>query len=342
MLAAIAMMAPGALIALMIGHHALAIGTRLRLLDYPDVDGGRKLHATVTPLVGGLAVVAALLPPVLLLWAQPSSLAQDQMISWFIITVVGLYVIGIADDRFGLTAPFRLGMAIALLVLAIGAVPRFNLHFLLFSGQTELILLPGLVGVGFTLLCLVGFLNAVNMADGKNGLVIGQALIWSVILMVRLPQWLLPIVAAVSGALAVLFFYNMKGRLFLGDGGSYALSAIFGLLAVVGWNAGFADFRADDVALIFAVPVFDTLRLMVQRMLHRKSPFTAGRDHLHHYLYERWGWPRPLTWVLALVALPNAGAILLPGTAHWWLLVTFIGYVALIGAAIYKPKVSAG
>lgn len=342
MLNAIAMMLPGALIALFIGHHALAIGNRLRLLDYPDTAGGRKMHATVTPLVGGLAVVAALVPPVALLWAQPLSTAQDEMISWFVITVTGLYVIGIADDRFGLTAPFRLGMAIALLVLTIGAVPGFNLNFLLFSGQSELTLLPGLWGVGFTLLCLVGFLNAVNMADGKNGMVIGQALIWSLILMFRLPDWLLPIVGAIAGALTILFFYNMKGRLFLGDGGSYALSATFGLLAVAAWNSGFADFRADDVALIFAVPVFDTIRLMAQRMLQGKSPFTAGRDHLHHYLYARWGWPRPLWWVLALVAIPNAGALLLPGTATWWLLVTFAGYVALIGAAICQPRVGAG
>lgn len=323
----------GALIAFLVGHNGSRIGERFGLLDYPDVAGGRKLHASITPLVGGLAIILSALLAVALLWLQDLSDSQETLLGWFAVTVLGMYAIGLADDRFGLSARFRLGMAAALLVLAIARVPQFNLGFLLFTGQDQLILLPGLAGVGFTLLCLVGLLNAVNMADGKNGLVIGQALIWSVIMMIRLPAWLLPLLATITGALLILFFYNMKGRLFLGDNGSYGLSAIFGLLAIVAWNAGFADFRVDDIALIFALPVFDTLRLMLQRTLNRRGPFTAGRDHLHHYLFAQWGWPRPLYWVLALVAVPNFGAILFPGTTPAWLAISFIGYLTLIGAA---------
>ena len=95
---------------------------------------------------------------------------------------------------------------------------------------------------------------------------------------------------------------------------------------------------ADDVALIFAVPVFDTLRLIVHRLAKGKSPFTPGRDHLHHYLYARWGWPRPLSWVLMLVAVPNLLAILLPGTGIIWLGVTLIGYLGLLWAANAQPR----
>jgi UDP-GlcNAc:undecaprenyl-phosphate GlcNAc-1-phosphate transferase len=194
------------------------------------------------------------------------------------------------------------------------------------------------MGISFTLLCFVGLLNAVNMADGKNGIVIGQALIWSAILMLRLPPTMVPLISAIAGALAVLLVFNMKGRLFLGDSGSYGLSAMFGLLAIYAWNHGFADMRADDVALIFAIPVFDTLRLIVWRTMQGKSPFTPGRDHLHHYLYARWGWPRPLPWLLALVAVPNLAAVAFPGTALVWLALTFIAYFALLWFATVEPK----
>ena len=95
---------------------------------------------------------------------------------------------------------------------------------------------------------------------------------------------------------------------------------MFGLLGIYAWNHGFADVRADDIALIFAVPVFDTLRLIIFRLWQGKSPFTPGRDHLHHYLHARWGWPRPLGWVLTLVAVPNLLAIAFPGTAMLWLM----------------------
>ncbi len=332
LLAAMALL--GGMVAYLVGRFAQPLGKALSLMDYPDEAGGRKLHASVTPLVGGFGVVGACvaaIPALAMLQAVPAS---QPMLTWFLITVCGMFVVGAADDRFGLTAPFRLAFASALLLLAIAQVPDFQLSFLLFAGQERLVLLPGLIGVGFTLLCLVGLLNAVNMADGKNGLVIGQALIWSAVLLFRLPAPMAPLMVAILAALAVLFAFNMRGRLFLGDSGSYGLSAMFGLLAIYAWNQGFADMHADDLALIFAIPVFDTLRLIVHRVAIGKTPFTPGRDHLHHYLYAHWGWPRPLPWVLALVAIPNVAALLMPGTGIVWLGVSFVGYLALIVIAV--------
>ncbi len=328
----------GALIALVVGLRAMEIGKALRLLDFPDPEGGRKLHAKVTPLVGGLGVVLAALASGLLILPQLEEPLRA-MLLWFLGTVCGLFLVGAMDDRFGLSARTRLVAASAFLLAAITQVPDFSVAFLLFSGQQELMVLPALLGMGFTLLCFVGLLNAVNMADGKNGIVIGQALIWSAVLMLRLPPDILPLTSGIAGALAVLFVFNMQGRLFLGDSGSYGISAMFGLLAIYAWNHGFADMRADDVALIFAVPVFDTLRLIVWRMSQGKSAFTPGRDHLHHYLHARWGWPRPLPWLLALVALPNMLAIAFPGTALVGLAVTLVGYLGLIWLATVEPRV---
>ncbi|MBS3961333.1 MAG: undecaprenyl/decaprenyl-phosphate alpha-N-acetylglucosaminyl 1-phosphate transferase [Sandarakinorhabdus sp.] len=333
LLSVIIMGLAGALIAFAVGHFARPLGWRLGLMDEPDSAGGRKLHAAPTPLVGGLAVVLAAIAGVLFLLVTAGDEIPPDMLLWFLATVTGMFLVGTMDDRFHLSAAIRLALASVVLMAAISQVPDFSVSFMLFSGQTELVLMTGLIGVGFTLLCFVGFLNAVNMADGKNGLVIGQALVWSAILLVRLPAPTMPLIAAIGGALAVLFLFNMRGRLFLGDGGSYGLSAMFGLLAIYAWNHGFADMRADDIALVFAVPVFDTLRLIIHRLLRGKSPFTPGRDHLHHYLFARWGWPAPLPWVLALVAIPNIAAILIPGTALVWLGITLLGYLGLLWVA---------
>lgn len=337
MLTTLVTMMLGALIALCIGLRAMEVGTALRLLDFPDPAGGRKLHAKVTPLVGGVAVVGAAILSVLFLLPDAEG-SRRAMLLWFLLTVSGLFLVGAMDDRFGLGARSRLAVASAFLLAAIAQVPDFSVAFLLFSGQQDLLLFAPLVGIAFTLVCFVGLLNAVNMADGKNGIVIGQALIWSAVLMFRLPADMLPLIGGIAGALAVLFVFNMQGRLFLGDSGSYGLSAMFGLLAIYAWNHGFADMRADDIALIFAIPVFDTLRLIVWRVSQGKSPFTPGRDHLHHYLHARWGWPRPLPWLLALVAVPNALAIAFPGTALIWLGVTLVAYFALIWVATVEPR----
>ena len=328
----------GALVALVVGQNARAICLPLGLMDFPDADGGRKLHAKDTPLAGGIALVLTVLATVVLQLPVAGDPQTGRMLLWFLIAVVGLFLVGLLDDRVGLSARIRLAAAAIILLAALSQVPDFAVSFLLFSGQTELLLMPGAGGILFTLLCFVGLLNAVNMADGKNGMVIGQAIVWSLVLLMRAPAVIVPLIAAVLGALLVLFRFNMRGALFLGDGGSYGISAIFGLLAIYSWNNGFDTMRADDMALIFAVPVFDTLRLIVQRLVRGKSPFAPGRDHLHHYLFARWGWPRPLLWILALVALPNFAAVAFPGTGYVWLLVTLGGYCGLLWIATARPK----
>ncbi len=321
----------GAALAAAIGSAATPLGRRLGLLDFPDDPGGRKLHARVTPLVGGLAVTLAVTGAVAataLAGPGGSAIVDRDLVrlGW---AVAGMFLIGVADDRFELSVRIRLVLATVVLLAAVADVPDFAITFMRFGHAPALTLL-GAASVPFTLLCLVGLLNAVNMADGKNGIVIGLALIWSAFLLVYLPPTLRPVIAAVAGTLAVLFVFNLRGRLFLGDGGSYAVSALFGLLAIAAYNHSFARIGADDVALLFAVPVFDTLRLVVSRAVERKSPFAGGRDHLHHYLHARIGWPRGLYIYLALAALPLVAAALLPGTALLWLAAALVAYVAVL------------
>ena len=313
-------------IAALIGYVADPLGRRLGLLDYPDLTGGRKRHARVTPLIGGIGLVPAVVGSTLLT-ARVLAIgpyAQAQFI-WMAACVAAMFLIGLADDRFALGATIRLVLAVAALTLGILHAPDCAIGFVRFAGQSSTILAPGW-GDAFTLLCLVGLLNAVNMADGKNGIVIGLGLIWSVVLWFRLPPAALPIAASAFAALAVLLWFNLRGRLFLGDGGSYAISALFGLLAIYAYNHDFAQLRADDIAVMFAVPVFDTIRLMVVRLRAGRSPFEGDRNHLHHHLHRHLGWPRGLVLYLALVAGPNLGAVLLPGTGAAWLGITLLAY----------------
>ncbi|PZN93459.1 MAG: hypothetical protein DCF31_12520 [Alphaproteobacteria bacterium] len=317
------------LIALLVGFFARPLGEALLLLDFPDTDGGRKRHATVTPLVGGLAVAIAIVGGAWLSAVIVPEAAPALHLGWLAGSVAVMFAIGIADDRFHLSPILRLGAALTVLLLVISEAPDFSLAFLRFSGTGETWLL-GRLGDAFTLLCLVGLLNAVNMADGKNGIVTGMGLIWAVILALHAPSAMLPVLAAAAVALAVIWGFNMAGKLFLGDAGSYAISAFFGLAAVYVYNHDFEVMRADDVAVLFAIPVFDTVRLMVVRVAHRRSPFEGDRNHLHHHLYASIGWPRGLWIYLALVAVPNAGAVLLPGTGLAWLVVSFVAYCGVM------------
>lgn len=324
----------GAAIAALVGWKALPLGKMLGLMDEPDGANGRKRHKMATPLVGGLGFALAVLAASALFLLMGELNGLRLVVLWLMVSVGFLFLLGAIDDRWHLSPAFRLAGIALFFLVPILQVPYFRLDALIFSVDGWAVAMPGLVGVGFTLLCMVGLKNAVNMADGKNGLVLGQAIIWSLVLFVHLPPSLHLLNIAVLGALVVLFLCNMRGKLFLGDGGSYAVSGYFGLMAVVAWNHRGPGLYADDIALIFALPVFDTLRLMVHRVLAGRTPFTPGRDHLHHYLYDHWGWPGPLPWVLALVAIPNMLALLLPGTGIVWLLVTLLLYLLMLVVAI--------
>ncbi|MGL4542221.1 MAG: hypothetical protein ACRCUI_06905, partial [Polymorphobacter sp.] len=85
-----------------------------------------------------------------------------------------------------------------------------------------------------------------------------------------------------------------------------------------------------------AVPVFDTIRLMVVRKLAGRSMFEADRDHLHHHLHRSFGWPRGLFIYVAMVAVPNALALIFPQTGLIWLAVTTLAYGVIIWFTRYS------
>lgn len=320
------MLVLGAAVAMLIGVRAERLGMALGLMDHPDLPGGRKRHARATPLIGGMAIVAAtLLATALTRLALPLLPADRLHLAWLAAATAGMWLIGAIDDRLHLSPLLRLGSAAAVLGTAVSVAGGFHLSVLAFP-SLALTLALGPWSFAFTLLCAVGLLNAVNMADGKNGIVVGMALIWTMILAGHAGPALLPLLVALGAALAVTFGFNMAGRLFLGDGGSYAVSALYGLLAIYSYNRG--ALGAGDVALLFAVPVFDTIRLMLVRPARGRSPLAGDRDHLHHHLHDRLGWPQGLAVYLAMVGGPNLAALLWPGTGLAWLCLTALAYAA--------------
>lgn len=302
---------------------AQPVASRLGILDSPDND--RKLHHHVTPLVGGLAVIVPVLGLIPFLAVEPVKLIYLVLAMASAVTLL----LGFVDDRRHIRPSLRLLLTVLIAIGSIYFVPDFELSFLRFSFLAQSFFLEGWSGV-FSVLCLVGLLNAVNMADGKNGLVTGLSLIWCALLALYLPQHSSLLVMGLFACLSVVFFFNIQGRLFLGDSGSYALSMLFGLLAIYAYNINFAYIDADAIALWFLVPVLDCIRLMVSRVLQGRSPFSPDRAHLHHYLERVVPWRLGLPIYLGAVALPALLAYIFPDMTAVWLSSVVIVYVAFI------------
>lgn len=334
----------GVLVAYAVGSRADGLGRRLGLLDFPDPFGGRKRHDRVTPLVGGIAIVGAfeMAAVLVLAWMPVSAPEVSWHLAWVAGAVLVMSLIGLADDRLGLSPTFRLVATTIVLLLTITYAPDFRVDFLRFSWLDQIVIFSPFAATVFTLLSLIGLLNAVNMADGKNGIVITLSLIWTALLFAKNPNQFDPLLFAVIGALIVLLAYNMRGALFLGDGGSYGVSAIFGLLVIYAYNHNFATFGASQVAIMFLVPIVDTMRLMTWRVLQGRSPFSGDRRHLHHYLHARWGWPAGLVIYGTLVAIPNLLALVWPVYSLPWLGLAFALYVATLWISTRRTSLQHG
>lgn len=285
--------------------NAQRIGQKLNLLDHPDI---RKQHSLPTPLMGGITILGVFVPvsATLIIFTVSGRWFSTLLIWVFSIFVMSL--VGIADDRHSLSPKIRLLISFGLFCTAAAVDPSLNVRVLDFNlPKFSMGLGTWWIAIMFTTTCCVGLINAINMADGKNGLVLGLSIGWILILATRAPETLTPFIYLFAAVLVVLFTFNMAGRLFLGDGGAYAIATAIGLLSIMVYNTpGVESLRAvsaEEIMLLFMVPVFDSFRLTYTRLRQGRSPMSADRDHLHHHIQSIFGWPFGLVlyWVIALV-----------------------------------------
>ena len=308
------------------------IARALGVIDMPD--GRRKLHPRPTPEVGGIAVSVPLI--VVLAWLALTTPFQP-LFAAIAVTVTAFAVLGLIDDRSHVRPLYRLVASVAAAALLLWLLPAERVAFLRFSFLDVAIFPDAWVAVAFTVLCVVGLQNALNMADGKNGLAVGLLLTWTILMLGYAPEHLMPVLAALIAALGVVFLFNLRGVLFLGDAGTYGLSVAVALLALHTYNVAFDRLHADVVALWFLIPIVDALRLMASRLLRGQSPFAPDRKHLHHVLQAILpAWPAGgrLGLYLALVAVPGALAGFYPELTLLWALLALSAYATIMLASL--------
>jgi UDP-GlcNAc:undecaprenyl-phosphate GlcNAc-1-phosphate transferase len=279
----------------------------LGIMDMPDGVNGRKRHSRPTPLIGGVAIIFPFISSTFIF--QPGLNGFPWIVSF---ATFGIFLVGFFDDRSHMRPVWRLIVSAFILAFAVAMIPDLRLTVLHFSFSDAAFLLPGTVAAGFALVCLLGLQNAVNMADGKNGLVIGMSIVWSAFLMLPAPDELRPILISLLISLTVTGFFNIRGKLFLGDAGSYSLAIILGMLSIYVFNHSAMALPADMIVLWFLIPVLDCIRLIFSRVSRGRAPFSPDRNHFHHVINDSMSWRYGLFVYLAHVILPGMAAFLWP------------------------------
>src|SRR5262245_24860116 len=254
----------------------MATASRLQFVDFP---GDRKIHHAPVAKVGGLAFAAGTFVT-MLLWAPKDPIVTSSLIGGIIILLFGAW-----DDRVGLgyKAKFVGQLIAATIVVWGGGVHLSSLPFLGDMTPPAWIMLPT------TLLLLIAVTNALNLADGLDGLAGGLSLLsfggmaflaylsGDVVVMSMM-------VPVLGGLLGFLRFNTYPARIFMGDAGSQFLGFYLGVCAVVLTDPTRGPYSPALLSFILGLPIMDTAGVVVQRLAERRSPFVADKNHVHHKL----------------------------------------------------------
>jgi UDP-GlcNAc:undecaprenyl-phosphate GlcNAc-1-phosphate transferase len=233
----------------------------------------------------------------------------------FLVAIL-LQIFTLIDDAYGVRPAKRLlGQSIgALAVIIFGNIYITSLQISILGISLQL----GFWGIPFTVVAVVGIINAFNMIDGINGLCAGLALVAIGALQVasgfNVSNYSLVIA---MGSIIGFLFYNLgflgtKRRVFLGDNGSTFLGFLVAWTCI-NYSQGEANLIMPVTCLwIVAIPLLDCIGVMVYRVMRGILPFDAGRDHIHHKLQAYLGSSfKALTFLCGMgVSLASIGIII--------------------------------
>ena len=161
-----------------------------------------------------------------------------------------LFVVGVADDLRGMEIGFRLGVQCFASVLLVLHFELFGIEFLFF----------------FVCIFLI---NALNFIDNQDGICLGIACLISIVFCPELLAVLLP-----------LLYYNINGKIYLGDSGSTVLGYLLFFFVL----KGIQDNNYWGLCLIFAYPIIDTLFVIIRRIIEGQKPWIGDQRHTSHLL----------------------------------------------------------
>ncbi|MEA3413472.1 MAG: hypothetical protein U9R74_18340, partial [Pseudomonadota bacterium] len=269
-----------------------------------DEPGGRKTHGASVPLIGGAAMFAGFILPILLFSELP-----PKWLPFFSASAL-MVVIGVIDDMRPLPSVVRLATQVfaVLLVSVWGNVRLDNVGDLVGAGEGIL----GEWAVPFTVFAAMGVINAFNMTDGLDGLASGLALILFAFLgslaAIAGMTTDLRVVFVLGIVVAIFFLCNFcvknawVNRVFMGDGGSMFLGLAIACLLIRFSQEPHQVIQPVTALWLFALPLMDTVSLMLRRVFHGRSPFTADLRHLHHVLLRAGFSAKQVVYVMLAVS----------------------------------------
>ena len=218
---------------------------------------------------------------------------------FFLIVFCFIYLIGYVDDKIDIRPFNRLVLLLTLTFLIVYFNPNFNIKTLrsnLFFNDIDLFFFGSL----FSTLCIVAYMNALNMFDGIN--LISFLHFFSIPVVFILENFLLNFSILLGFSLLIFSYLNLKNLTFFGDSGIYILSFICALMVIDFYDT--YKINIEYVLIIIFLPMVDFFRLFFVRIYKGNDPFKGDENHFHHIITKRFNFKTTIFIYILFIYLP--------------------------------------
>jgi UDP-GlcNAc:undecaprenyl-phosphate GlcNAc-1-phosphate transferase len=276
------------------------------LLDLPSP---RKVHQVPVPRLGGFAIATAFyLGMTLALVVARAVIGRRLSVETghlpAILAGVALIAgVGMMDDLQSMRARVKLAAQVVIALVAYG----LGLSIDRLDGPWGSIAL-GAWSLPLTVLWIVGVINALNLIDGLDGLAAGVGLIgiaafFAIGLIHGNADPILPVLAAAAGGILGFLRFNLPpSSIIMGDSGSMLLGFVLAAVAISLTQAGVHGMPPWVPLFVLALPLADTGRVIVLRLVSGHPIFLPDRRHVHHRLLAMGMSERGVVLVLWIVS----------------------------------------
>jgi UDP-N-acetylmuramyl pentapeptide phosphotransferase/UDP-N-acetylglucosamine-1-phosphate transferase len=267
--------------------------------------GVRSSHTISTPALGGIGIFCGTIFAVLM-WTPFQYFANLQYI---LCALLLMFLVGLKDDfdpilpRTKFTAQFFAALIIVLQggIFLEGSYGLFGVHEIWHVNAFRVV----------TILVFMLIINGFNLIDGINGLagsigtlaagILGGWFFWAGRIELSVLSF-----ALVGACIAFLKFNYTPAKTFMGDSGSLVIGITCAILIVafIDVNHGLpvdSPYKMNSGPVfgisVAILPIFDTVRVFLTRIVRGQSPFTPDRRHIHHLLVD-FGYSHTMTTTL--------------------------------------------
>lgn len=276
--------------------------------------GGRRVHSQPMPLWGGIAIFGGFALTCLLIGKISGDYSDFKTpIMGVIIAGALIVTLGLLDDMKEFNAKVQLGLIIlAAVVLMVFGV---RIKFLTNPFGDNMIALGTVLSWVLTLMWVFAMTKTIDFMDGLDGLAAGIGAIAAGILAIMAYYAVQPHVAlmaaALSGACMGFLRFNFNpAKIFMGTGGSQFIGFALAAISIIGAFKVAAAIAIALPILVFGVPIFDGVFVVIRRFLNRRPIHVADRSHLHHRLLSRGFTHKQAVLMIYLICLALGGTAL--------------------------------